>query len=69
MKNIGLITKPKVKAWLSKKPSAYQSGWYACQSGISHRSIEGPKEICEQYDQGYSECFANQAMIDNEVAV
>jgi|TARA_R110001606_G_scaffold389666_1_gene555990 hypothetical protein len=53
------------KAYLKSKPMAYQSGWFACESGVAHQKLNVPASVNELYTQGYGDCFANTECLSN----
>jgi hypothetical protein len=62
-----LITKESVNEWLSDKSESYVDGWIRCEKGDAHvelSSSDYSKEEYAGYTEGYSQCFSNQACID-----
>jgi len=63
-----LITKENRSAWLSNKSEVYIDGWTSCERGDVHISLDASnysEAECNEYTEGYSQCFNNQACIDN----
>ena len=63
-----LIKKEKIHAWLSSKSIAYINGWTSFEKGESHLGLyDSNYSETEhiEYTKGYSQCFDNQACIDN----
>ena len=63
-----LITKKNRSAWLSNKSEVYIDGWTSCERGEVHISLDASNHSEAEYNEytkGYSQCFNNQACIDN----
>ena len=63
-----LITKENRSTWLSNKSEVYIDGWTSCERGDVHISLDASnysEAECNEYTEGYSQCFNNQACIDN----
>mgnify|MGYP007034446607 CR=1 FL=1 len=63
-----LITKENRSEWLSNKSEVYIDGWTSCERGGTHMDLDGSnysEAEYNEYTEGYSQCFDNQACIDN----
>ncbi len=63
-----LITKENRSAWLSNKSEVYIDGWTSCERGEVHIILDASNHSeaeYNEYTEGYSQCFNNQACIDN----
>jgi len=66
-----LIKKENRDEWLSNKSAAYINGWSCCEAGNKHLEFDRDinnlsKSDLSDYTRGYSQCFSNQACIDNK---
>jgi len=63
-----LIKKEKIHDWLSNKSIAYVNGWTSFEKGELHIGLDDSnysETEYAKYTEGYSQCFNNQACIDN----
>ncbi len=65
-----LITKENRSKWLSNKSEAYVNGWISCENGDAHSEFNNnvsnfSETEYGEYIEGYSQCFSNQACVDN----
>lgn len=65
-----LITKENRDKWLSNKSVAYVNGWTSCENGEAHSGVDDDvnnfsESEYSEYTEGYSQCFSNQACVDN----
>jgi hypothetical protein len=65
-----LITKENRGEWLSNKSVAYVDGWTSCENGDAHSEFDNDMNNFSEaeygeYTEGYSQCFSNQACVDN----
>ncbi len=55
-----IINNDNRKAYLKSKPFAFQSGWYAAQSGLQLPHVDAPYEVRQDFQSGFKSYKDNQ---------